>query len=706
MEPARKKEQVVWLPFVVLGYLETLRRATFYSFGWAGSGMALGIIGSIVAAQITINYYYPTKVKRFLINAAALTYIVSVWVANNLDDPGQTSFLRDIFFGIPNFGLESMSSIQYANFAAVVVFFYALVVYMLTGFIVERKSVIELFTAGVILLGVETVASDQGIMGYAVLNIIFSIVLRCQTSLLRLEDDDRVRFPGGTGLKVNSWVGLSLVLAVIITTVAAFLPAVKTKIDLTSSGGKWAKNVVSRGFLNSEKPEGAVDSFWGKLQNFELKGGVPIDDKPVMYVKSPQPGYWRGESCDYYTGTGWQTTASPRDTNVKEFSNPYSRNVAVNEVEQAFLLAPAMSSQVIFYAGFPASVEMQKGKLTIDDGDNLYTDNVNLGITYKVVSFIPEINQGKLKRTSQEYPFEIRQKYLQLPGSMPARVGILAQKLTRNATNPYDRVKAVEEYLSSGYPYDLTISSGPKNRDVVDYFLFDLKRGYCTYHSTAMVVMLRSIGIPARWVKGFTSGTFNPEKEVYEVLMSNSHAWVEVYFSDYGWLPFEPTPSFILPGGVPPSSQAAVFKETPVEAPAKPVPAASPNIILQEQETGLPWGRITAVLLAMAGAAAYYLWRTKNIFKIGSGDKMRDTYLAFINLLAVKGYPKNEAQTPFEFAKSLADKFPDDYQDIISITDAYLADKYGRKKLAKQELQKVYDIWKRLAEKWLGKSRD
>jgi len=166
------------------------------------------------------------------------------------------------------------------------------------------------------------------------------------------------------------------------------------------------------------------------------------------------------------------------------------------------------------------------------------------------------INMDDIKKLA-DISTDIYSRYLQLPDTLPKRIKQIALSITENFNNNYDKVKAIENYLASKYPYTLKPKPTPNGRDFTDYFLFDLKEGYCIYYATAMVVMLRSIGIPARYVEGYmlppeavyvkehnNSTDSDNSIKVYRVTNENAHAWVEVYFEGFGWIPFEPTAPF------------------------------------------------------------------------------------------------------------------------------------------------------------------
>ncbi|MDR2649092.1 MAG: transglutaminase-like domain-containing protein [Clostridiales bacterium] len=130
--------------------------------------------------------------------------------------------------------------------------------------------------------------------------------------------------------------------------------------------------------------------------------------------------------------------------------------------------------------------------------------------------------------------------FLSLPEDLPQRVRDLAGELTASADNDYDRAKAIESYLV-GFPYTLTPGTPPQGRDFVDYFLFDGQEGYCTYYASAMAVLCRCAGLPARYVEGYIMPSVPSDDGYYNITNLQAHAWSEVYFEGFGWVPFEAT---------------------------------------------------------------------------------------------------------------------------------------------------------------------
>ena len=162
--------------------------------------------------------------------------------------------------------------------------------------------------------------------------------------------------------------------------------------------------------------------------------------------------------------------------------------------------------------------------------------------SYKAESLVLNVSAQDLRKSPSVYPAWVRNQFLALPDSVPERVLALARDLTASEPTAYDRALAIQNYLRE-YPYTLDISAPPAGRDVTDYFLFDLKQGYCDYYATSMVVLARAAGLPARLVAGYANGSYNVERAQYVVTENYAHSWVEIYFANIGWVEFEPTSS-------------------------------------------------------------------------------------------------------------------------------------------------------------------
>jgi transglutaminase-like putative cysteine protease len=140
---------------------------------------------------------------------------------------------------------------------------------------------------------------------------------------------------------------------------------------------------------------------------------------------------------------------------------------------------------------------------------DLFAVSMNAG-TYQVDAYVAAPTIDELRAAGADYPADIRVRYLQLPVSLPDRVHDLARQITDGLIDPYERAKAIENHLRENYPYDLDVPPPPEGRDVADYFLFDLKKGYCDYYASAMVVLARSSGLPARFVSGIRPALTTP----------------------------------------------------------------------------------------------------------------------------------------------------------------------------------------------------
>lgn len=176
---------------------------------------------------------------------------------------------------------------------------------------------------------------------------------------------------------------------------------------------------------------------------------------------------------------------------------------------------------------------------------------------------------------SDAYADTVRADYLALPDSVETGVYALAGQITQDAQTDFDRAAALCAYLRSAYPYTLAQNVPPAGRDFVSWFLLDERQGYCTSFATAMAVMARMVGLPARYIEGYAAV---PDSDsVARVTQQQAHAWVEIYFAGFGWLPFDPTPGTNDAGGTLPSDDPEGDSPTPSPSPtATPTPSPTP----------------------------------------------------------------------------------------------------------------------------------
>ena len=224
---------------------------------------------------------------------------------------------------------------------------------------------------------------------------------------------------------------------------------------------------------------------------------------------------------------------------------------------------------------------------------------VSAGEQYLVHANVYEPTIIQLRDAGETYPDWVTGHYLQLPDDLSPEIVDLAQRITARAKTPYDEVNAITRYLRNNITYSSTAENPPAGRDPLDWFLFDSRKGFCNYYATAEVILLRSVGIPARLVVGFAQGEFDPPNH-YMVRQGDAHAWPEVYFPGNGWVEFEPTtsqPPLLRPLGESLSSAGQAGTATPTGTAGQIVTGQKTPVPGGEQGTGSGSGTPANLLL-------------------------------------------------------------------------------------------------------------
>lgn len=258
-------------------------------------------------------------------------------------------------------------------------------------------------------------------------------------------------------------------------------------------------------------------------------GELRLDPQVHFVAESDQPTYYRGAVYDRFTGNGWTQTA---DVGTERGTPPPTGDRITQRitVERRLDIAPA--------AAVPQTVRGLDAELT-EGGLLRETPTLDPGDSYEVVSRAPIDDRAALADETGPVPESVRDQYLQVPESTSSDVVDLAGRITAGADSPYRQAEAIETWLEANKEYSLNAPNTQSN--LVNEFVLRGEIGYCTYYASAMAVMLRSQDVPARFVVGFTEGQRVSEDE-YVVRGVDSHAWVEVYIPDRGWVTFDPTP--------------------------------------------------------------------------------------------------------------------------------------------------------------------
>jgi transglutaminase-like putative cysteine protease len=301
-----------------------------------------------------------------------------------------------------------------------------------------------------------------------------------------------------------------------------------------------------------------------------LGGPFIGDSSPTFQYQANGKTYWKMETKDTYTGKGWLASGStPISFRQEDLVPVFSYPDTVETIKESVIVRAHVNYKYN-YIMYPAGIKKVVKMLPQDpNGNKFFIDTTNERISFfkndnrpaapQVFTLAfekPKYKATDLIKTTSFNPNDMNpefyKKYTQVPEALPERVKVLAEEITREKSNWFEKAKAVESYFGkTEYSYDQKNVAVPgENDDYVDQFLFDTKRGYCDNFSSSMAIMLRTLGIPTRWVKGYTGGDFlqysdeDSGEQVYEVTNNNAHSWVEVYFPNQGWVPFEPTKGF------------------------------------------------------------------------------------------------------------------------------------------------------------------
>lgn len=508
----------------------------------------------------------------------------------------------------------------------------------------------------------------------------------------------------------------------------------------------------SRGWPNSDKPHNGFSLKWvgfGDSSGGSLGGDVLLPDGRAFEITGTKGEhiFLTGSIYNYYNGKSWEKRETNaryrlgsaiwqgRQNEIFDSSIPVVPGEGDPFVQQfsqhrSFKITMRMGgTSTLFYPSNLKTLSAGSSQIEITPyyselGNVFNLQNVKNGAEYIVQADIAEKGTGWTRLVSQlineykrdnpeltEYEKKIYEQYTQLPEDMPASVKELADLVVFGTDSDFRKVRMLESYFkTSGFKYTLTPGTPDETQDFVAQFL-KKRQGYCSYFATAMAVMCRAEGIPARYVEGFV--TPDDKGDICYVRQKNAHAWVEVYFRGIGWLTFDPTPGNYLdhtesgdePEPTPvPSGSYDEFEEPtvpPTESFSGDDDGGEDSGMTEEQKEA-----VNVFVVAIAGFVAlllavliwlrarvnirYTLHYVQKKFKDDRREQLFYYYRDMLDLLRLFGYPVQPGETPFKYAERIGSWADNEEGTFMEMTEMMVAAKFGGYEPKASEIERFY----------------
>jgi protein-glutamine gamma-glutamyltransferase len=490
--------------------------------------------------------------------------------------------------------------------------------------------------------------------------------------------------------------------------------------------GKGGKTGTGGETMGSGQGQGFSPKFYygfNEEMNQDLRGN--LKPEVVMRVRSQSIGFWRVMAFDRYTGKGWKVSRNKAANIVRRSPwsyrfvlPPQQAQVNTKEVVQTFsiltefpnLLPSLAQAREVYFPTQEIAVDTEGGMRS--------PGPLEEGLTYSVVSDVPYRDRSRLNQTRTTYPKTIREHYLQIPAAIAPQVQRITQQLLakspRPLTTPYEKALYLTQTLKQRYTLQPNLPELQPDQDLVTAFLTDWNGGYPDHFASALTVMLRSIGIPARLSTGFAPGEFNPFTGLYVVKNTDAYALSEVYFPRQGWFAFDAIPGHDL---YPPSVEVdqtfsvlgqfwnwvAGWLPSPVAGWVSGAIAFFSKLfgkILGLFSEGFV-GLIKLGLLSCGcGIGLWGLWHAgqaiQSFNQLRRLPPMARLYHQMLRFMADQGLQKHPSETPLEYVQQVRLTYPAAKADIVAeLSQAYVAWRYGEAIPDIQHLQQRLHLLKR-----------
>ncbi len=431
-----------------------------------------------------------------------------------------------------------------------------------------------------------------------------------------------------------------------------------------------------------------------------------LKPRVVMRVRSQIEGFWRVMAFDRYTGQGWEVSRNEKMQTIKRvpwsyrFFLPFAGSLGrTKEVIQTYTIVGDMPN-LIPALSVAKEVYFPTDEIAIDAEAGLRSPvELRDGITYSVVSEVPYRDHTVLRLNSLRAKYPKNSPYLQMPRGFADRVAKETERILATSAvlldSDYEKALYLGQFLKQRYQVrqDGALQSG---EDLVEAFLRN-QGGDRDHFSTALTLMLRSIGIPARLVAGYAPGQFNPFTGLYVVRNTDAYAMTEVLVPRMGWFTIDPIPGHEL---VPPSIEetqpfSLVRRFWSWVAGWLPLPVTAwISEVMRTLGSAIRWllalftqglrGVFTAFLGLIGLSLTVWLigqgWQRGRVYwRLRGLLPMERVYQQMLDRLETQGFRKHSADTPLEYARQVGRGQRGEWRSAIEeISQAYVRWRYGR----------------------------
>ncbi len=282
-----------------------------------------------------------------------------------------------------------------------------------------------------------------------------------------------------------------------------------------------------------------------------FRGNISLTDDVVMHVESELPFYWRARTYDQYNSWGWSTSETVSESMgtldpivVQDKFNKCPECIHNVTFELKSPTKTLYNSGITLRTSLPGDITYLKKDMELSENFIKFESEriMQPGEKYTVQIYVPKFGPIENFGSENNYPNDVANAYLNLPDNFPTALSDLTKEITKGTNNNYQKAINIRDFLRTNLEYSQDIPAPPPGKDAIQHFIFDEKTGYSDYFGSSMAVMLRAADIPSRLAVGYLNSEYDEKEDIYIVRESGAHAWPEAYFSNYGWIPFEPTP--------------------------------------------------------------------------------------------------------------------------------------------------------------------